>query len=166
MVIIVLGLPGSGKSYFASRLAGMIHAVHINSDRVRKEMFATRTYSPEEKDSVYTQMLVRMKEVMSRGLSVVIDATFYKNDIRNRFIAGAGGDENLAVIEIKAGDALVRERVGKQRADSEADFEIYALIKSKWEPLDFPHLVLESTENNIGEMLNKAAAYLHMNNDK
>ena len=38
MVVIVFGLPGSGKSYFASRLAGIISADYINSDRVRREI--------------------------------------------------------------------------------------------------------------------------------
>ena len=33
MIIIVLGLPGSGKTYFASRFAKLIHADYINSDR-------------------------------------------------------------------------------------------------------------------------------------
>jgi len=35
MIIIVFGLPGSGKSYFASKLAERINARYINSDVIR-----------------------------------------------------------------------------------------------------------------------------------
>ncbi|HUZ58418.1 MAG TPA: AAA family ATPase [Hanamia sp.] len=49
MIVIVFGLPGSDKSYFASRLAKMIHAGHVNSDKVRKEWFKERVYSEDEK---------------------------------------------------------------------------------------------------------------------
>ena len=32
-----MGLPGSGKSYLADKLAPMINAVWLNADRVREE---------------------------------------------------------------------------------------------------------------------------------
>lgn len=46
MIVIVLGLPGSGKSYFAARFAELIHADHVNSDRVRKSMFIKEKWEP------------------------------------------------------------------------------------------------------------------------
>ena len=49
MIVIVFGLPGSGKSYFASHLASMINADYINSDKVRRTMFDTRTYQKRKK---------------------------------------------------------------------------------------------------------------------
>jgi adenylylsulfate kinase len=35
--ILVMGLPGSGKSYLADKLASKINAVWLNADRVREE---------------------------------------------------------------------------------------------------------------------------------
>jgi predicted kinase len=64
MIIIVLGLPGSGKSYFASRFAKLIHADYINSDRIRKSMFPARSYSEREKASVYNEMLELMRQAI------------------------------------------------------------------------------------------------------
>ena len=77
MVVIVFGLPGSGKSYFASRLAKRIDADYINSDRLRKEMFKMRTYSQQEKESVYQTMLQKMKQDVAQNKNVVLDATFH-----------------------------------------------------------------------------------------
>ena len=37
---MMLGHPGSGKSYFAKQLAPKIHAVRLNADHMRKSMFA------------------------------------------------------------------------------------------------------------------------------
>ena len=82
MVILVLGLPGSGKSYFAERLAQKIRAEYFNSDQIRKEMFADRTYSDLEKARVYEALLKKMQEAIDKEKDVVLDATFYKNKIR------------------------------------------------------------------------------------
>ena len=59
MIVIVFGLPGSGKSYFASRFAKVINAGYINSDMIRKEIFEKREYSDQEKKAVYDKCLNR-----------------------------------------------------------------------------------------------------------
>jgi predicted kinase len=166
MIVIVFGLPGSGKSYFASRLAKLINAGYVNSDRLRKEMFKTRTYSEQEKAAVYHAMLEKMKEAIHQNRNLVVDATFHKSETRKPFIKETEGKENIFFIEVRADENIIRERLKKDRADSEADFEMYKFIKQHYEPLNIHHLLLESTDENIDDMLQKAAAYLHRKNDK
>ncbi|MEP7110055.1 MAG: hypothetical protein ABI760_18820 [Ferruginibacter sp.] len=55
---------------------------------------------------------------------MVLDATFYKNDIRKKFLDQAEGRVGLIFIEIRANEPVVRERLRKTRPDSEADFEV------------------------------------------
>ena len=86
MVAIVFGLPGSGKSYFAARLANLINAEYIKSDIVRRMFLGKKTYSLNEKLFVYNEMLRRMKKMLKENINLVLDATFYKSDIRRRFI--------------------------------------------------------------------------------
>ena len=160
MVAIVFGLPGSGKSYFASRLANLINAEYINSDIVRRTFPDKKTYSLNEKLSVYIEMLKRMKETLKENRKIVLDATFYKSDIRRRFINEANQNEKISFIEVMANESVISERLNKTRADSEADFDVYIKIKTEWEPFDQDHLILQSTDNNIKEMLHKAAGYL------
>ena len=76
MIVIVFGLPGSGKSFFARRFAAMIDAVYINSDRVRKKLVVSRTYVEKEKLAVYNEMFAQMKEVLKHNKNLVLDATF------------------------------------------------------------------------------------------
>lgn len=165
MIIIVCGLPGSGKSYFASRLAEMINSEYVNSDRIRKEMFRERTYTEQEKAKVYDAMLERMKEAMNQKKNLVLDATFHKKETRKPFIEKTKGKGNIFFIEVRAGENIIRERLKKSRPYSDADFEVYKLIRQQWESLKEPHLLLESNNENIEIMLQKSVDYLHLNDD-
>ena len=166
VVIIVIGLPGSGKSYFASRLADMLGAEYINSDQVRKKLLSKKTYSEKEKLSVYDAMLAKMKICLEQKKDIVLDATFYKRAIRSKFLDALKGKVESAIIEVKATVPLTRERLKMQRADSDADFEVYETIKKQWEPLADKHLILRSTNDNITDMLQKASDYLKFKDDK
>lgn len=166
MIVIVFGLPGSGKSYFASRLAEMLNAEYINSDSLRFQMFSKRTYSKKEKLTVYDKMLTQLKEAVNANKDLVLDATFYKEDIRKKFQDEVTGKGNIAFIEVKADEEVIQKRLSKPRVNSEADVAAYNKIKKQWEPLLEAHLILQSEEDNIGEMLSKAKEYLHLNNDE
>lgn len=160
MILIVFGLPGSGKSYFAARLATLINADYINSDRVRKSIFSSRTYSKQEKHLVYTQMLKQMKLAIQQHKNLVLDATFHENDMRTKFSDAALAAGGVTYIEITADESLIRDRLSRSREDSEANFEVYKKLKEQWEPLAEKHLVLRSTNNNIEEMLRQAEYHL------
>jgi len=157
MVILVLGLPGSGKSYFAGKLAQKIDAEYLNSDQIRKVLFPERTYSEAEKSKVYDALLEKMQDAIEKEKDVVLDATFYKNKIREPFVKS---NAKMAFIEVWADEKIIQERLKENRPDSEADFKIYQLIKQKWEPLEQRHLKLQSTNNNIDAMLQSALNYL------
>ena len=158
MIVLVLGLPGSGKSYFAERLANQLDAEYRNSDRLRRELFPKRTYSEQEKAMVYSMMFEKMEEALHQNRSLVLDATFHKKETRHPFLAK--GEGKISIIEVRADEETIRQRVQKNRPISEADFDVYQFIKQEWEPLDAPHLVLESTNHNIDDMLQQAQEYL------
>lgn len=164
MVVIILGLPGCGKSYFAQRLAKMIHAEYVNSDRLRKENFKIGMYSDEEKAKVYDIMLQKMKQAIRHHKNLVLDATFHKNETRKPFFKQAKG--SLFFVEVWAKESIIKERLKKKRPYSDADFEVYQSLQQEWEPLEKPRLLLESTNINIHSMLQKVAQYLGWNNDK
>ena len=166
MIVIVFGLPGSGKSYFASRLAKMINAGYINSDRLRMEMFKDRTYSEQEKAAVYKTMLEKMKEAMNQKRNLVLDATFHKTETRKQFIQEAERNDGIYFIEVKADENIIKKRLKKERPYSEADFEVYKFIQQHYELMNEPHLILESTNENVDNMLQTAIGYLKLKDDK
>ena len=166
MIIVVFGLPGSGKSYFATHLTRMVNADYINSDKVRRIMFPNRTYSAKETLSVYDEMLAQMRQKIKQHRNVILDATFHQDDIRRKFFEAAEEVERIIYIEVYAEEPLVKERLKKSREDSEADFDVYKKIKNKWQPLYKEHLILHSTDDNLKGMLEKTAEHLHLMNDK
>lgn len=162
MVVIVFGLPGSGKSFFASRLAKKMHARYVNSDRVRKELFEKREYTEKEKKAVYSEMLKAMNRAVEEKNDLVLDATFHKKETRDLFINEVKGKAAVYFIEVQADESVIKERLKKERPFSEADYEVYKIIRQKNESLSKPHLILQSTNDNINDMLDKAATYLNL----
>ncbi len=162
MVVIVMGLPGSGKSFFAAKFADIMKATYINSDKERKKLLAARTYTEKEKSFVYDALFEKMKFFIKENKNLILDATFYKRKIRQQFIEEAKGKTALFFIEVKATEAIVKERLKKIRPDSDADFEVYKKIKSQWEPLLETHLILRSGNDNLKDLLAKALNYLQL----
>ena len=161
MVIIVFGLPGSGKSYFASRLARQLEAAYVSSDELRMKLIPRRTYTDDEKRMVYDQMVQAMSDALFDKKTVVLDATFYKKAIRARFDQAADEfNEKIIYIEVTAPENIIEERLKLPRTYSEADIEVYKKLKETAEPLSQPHLVLVSTNDNISPMLHDAIQYI------
>jgi predicted kinase len=165
MVIIIFGLPGSGKSYFAKALAVQLQATYINSDNIRQSLEKHNSYSTEDKYAVYDLMLKKMLSAATKHKTVIVDATFYKNRLKKRFSSYIPSSKRIFFIEIVASEELIHKRLSNKRDDSDADFAVYKKIKSEWEEAYFPHLVLESTNRNIREMLHKTLDYIqiHLN---
>ena len=159
MIIIVFGLPGSGKSYLAQHLSRMLHADYITSDAVRKELFRRPSYSENEKKKVYDEMLKRIAE-SEYHKEVVVDATLSDMSIRKEFISKVKDIAPVYFIEVTADEELIKQRLSKPRNNSDADFDVYKNIKNTWLPFDEPHLVLHSTNDNIAEMLDAISDYI------
>ncbi len=160
VIIIVFGLPGSGKSYFASRLAKRLEATYVSSDVVRKQLFTVRKYTGEEKMKVYNEMIREMKEAI-QGKDIVLDATFYKENIRNKFKETAEAfKEKIIFIEVWADQKIILKRLSMKREHSEADFSVHLHIKKVFEPLKSDHVIIQSTQENIMEMMGEAFNYI------
>ena len=82
MIIIICGLPGVGKSTLAKNLAPMINATILSSDKIRKELFSSPTYSPFERKLVYDVMIILAKYLNEVSCNCILDATFNREDSR------------------------------------------------------------------------------------
>ncbi len=161
MIILVAGLPGSGKSYFAERLADKLEAAYINSDRVRLALQATGKYSFDDKLLVYKEMMLQATQAIEQKRDVIVDATFYHHTMREMFLRlAAGYNVDVRVMEVVADEGLIRQRLQKPRKYSEADFRVYEIVRDDFEAITMPHLTLESTDNNLEQMLKQAASYI------
>jgi predicted kinase len=161
MLILVVGLPGTGKTTFAEKLAKEINGIHINSDKIRIEIGKQGEYDSTSKAAVYKALQEKAEEILKQQKHIVVDATLYKNILREPFTELAVQYKTpIMWIELKADEKVVRDRVEVKRKYSEANFEVYQKIKAAYEPLGIDHLVLWSDRLEITEMIKKAKDYL------
>jgi predicted kinase len=168
MMVLVGGFPGSGKTYFAKRLADRINAHHLSSDTVRRSLHAGGKYDIADKLFVYRALAAAAETKLNEAQTrVVIDATFSHREMRELFLEVAKKNSvSLRFIWLYADEELIKERTRGPREDSEADYSVYLKIRDEAEPWNMPHLSLESTNNNIETMLSKAITYLFSHETK
>lgn len=79
---ILIGIPCSGKSTYASRYLNKPNTVIISSDEVRNELMGTCEFYKKTNDLVFDSAKYMIKNALSKGLDVVFDAT--NTNSRNR----------------------------------------------------------------------------------
>ncbi|MEX2234483.1 MAG: ATP-binding protein [Cyclobacteriaceae bacterium] len=161
MLIVVSGLPGSGKSYFASRLSEKLGAEYVNSDSARKAMEATGRYPFEDELDVYESMAKTAGENLRKGKVVVVDATFYTHEMRDLFFTlSTLLHTPISYIEIEAEEKVIKERLNQSGKRTSAGYAVYQQLKPKYQKLAANHLVLQSTNENIDAMLQEGMDYI------
>lgn len=110
MIIIVFGLPGTGKSFFARHYAEETGAVYLNTDIVRKEMNKQGQYDEKTNLLIYEELLERMSRSARNGRDVIVDGTFQKKLYRELFSRrSAGSNMDIIFIEMRASDETVKK---------------------------------------------------------
>tara|TARA_B100001113_G_scaffold290729_1_gene246879 strand:+ start:213 stop:623 length:411 start_codon:yes stop_codon:yes gene_type:complete len=71
-IILIMGLPGSGKTTLASNLVPLLNAKWLNADEVRKEA-DDWDFSPEGRTRQAKRMWSKAMEYKNQGFNVVAD---------------------------------------------------------------------------------------------
>lgn len=154
MLILIAGLPGSGKTSLAQAISNKLNAKHLNSDQIRRELGLWGHYQPEDKAAVYNELLSRTRQALAAGETVVVDSTFYLGSLRKPFeTVAAQLKVKCRWILATAPLSLLRQRVEKPRADSEADLAVLDKIGHAFEPLDAPYLTIDTSKGSAEELV-------------
>jgi predicted kinase len=154
VLIVLCGLPGTGKSYLSRQLSTRLPAVVMETDFVRKTLFPAPTYTFEESKRVHRVAQALIVRYLRQGRHVISDATNLREFHREMLyhladVAGAG----LVVVRVVASQEVVRERlelrqVTRAEGDiSDADFSIYQRMRRDEEPIRRPHLVVDTSQD-------------------
>ncbi len=164
-VVVMSGLPATGKSTVAGSLAGRIGAAYLSSDIVRKQLagldprarsgeeFRAGLYAPEMTERTYAELRRRAGEQLALGRPVVLDAMHGREAERDaaRTLAAEHAVPHL-VAELRLDDDQARTRIAGREADplrtSDATWEVYTAQRDRFEAVgaaEGPHLVLDAT---------------------
>ncbi len=147
-LVLVGGLPGTGKSVLSEALATTAHFHWLRADAIRKELAgldplasgssAVRTgiYTPAWNDRTYDECLVRARELLFGGGRVLVDASFKEERRRLAFVdAARDWGVPVRILECVSPADLVRTRLARRARDpSDADWTIYEHVRATWEP--------------------------------
>jgi predicted kinase len=128
LLILLYGYPGSGKSYFARQFSEDVQAAHIQSERIRFELFEKPRYDKEENDVISQLMDYMTGEFLSAGLSVIYDTNalrFGQRRVLRELARKHRAEPVLVWIQIDAESAFLRTtKRDRRRADDKYSSEI------------------------------------------
>ena len=139
-LFLTAGLPGAGKSSFARRLAPAIDAVILESDALRRVLFALPVHSPAESTRLFRALHRVARQLLREGVNLIIDATSLRRSDRAPVYATAEATgAQLHVLHFVAPEPVILQRLEHRLATGEdvlaADADAYRRLIDTQEPL-------------------------------
>jgi len=158
VLIVVSGLPGTGKSYFCSQLAERLPVVILESDALRKALFSSPNYSLQESSRLFRVCHLLIERLLKKGMSLIFDATNLSERNREHLYSIADHlDVKLILVRVEAPPQVVYQRL-KAREESEsksdADWMVYRRMKPAVEKIRRNHYAVD-TSRDIAPVLDK-----------
>jgi uncharacterized protein len=147
-LVLMGGLPGTGKSALAGTVAAQLGFTVLNSDRIRKELaglaaetsarapYGCGIYTAEWTERAYAELLRRAVVLLANGESVIADASFISARQRTAAAAAAAGvSADLVQLRCTASRDLAARRMSARASGaSDADPVIAAQMEAVAEP--------------------------------
>jgi len=157
--IVVSGLPGTGKSYFCSKLAERLQFIILESDALRKALFSSPGYSAAESGRLFRAIHLLIERLLKKGVSLILDATNLSERYRERLYSIAERlDVRLILVRVEAPPQVVRERLKARQENpenkSDADWAVYQRMKSSVQKIWRNHYAVD-TSRDITPVLDK-----------
>jgi predicted kinase len=162
-LIVVSGLPGTGKSFFCCKLSERLSFLILASDTLRKILFPSPQYKENENKRLFSACHVLIEELLRKGIPVIFDATNLLEHHREYFYRAAErAGARLILVWVEAPTEVVRQRLlAREKAavsqcGSEAGWDVYNKMKPRRERISRNHLVVD-TSQDITNVIDKIA---------
>jgi predicted kinase len=159
--VVVSGLPGTGKSFFCRKLAERSSFCILESDVLRKTLFNSPDYSPEESSRLFLVCHRLIETLLESGIPVILDATNLSEYNREQlYRIGKKTGAKLILVRIEAPSELVYKRLQNRKMGmdfdnrSDADWNVYIKMKPEMDIIKRNHYIVD-TSRDIAPMIAK-----------
>lgn len=153
-LVIVSGLPGTGKSYISRQLAQRIPLAVVESDAMRKALVPAPRHTAEESARLFAAIHGLIDALLAENIPVLLDATTLLEAHREPLYEIAERRKAwVALVLTAAPSEVVRRRLDNRprqahRDDSsEADWNVYERMRYAQEPTSRPHYRVDTTRD-------------------
>lgn len=137
-LICIAGLPGTGKTHLAMRLADEMGALRLSRDEVRAKLFTPPSYSDSEKALAFGAMLFIARYFLSQGRDVILEGMpFSRRSERDaaRALAKEVGAE-FKLLYCVCPDEVALQRIALQdHPAADRNEDLYYQVKARFEPI-------------------------------
>jgi adenylylsulfate kinase len=154
MLILMAGLPGTGKSALSRAVAGEFGGTVIDKDSVRAALFEPRDieYSTEQNDFCMRIMLKIAGYLLRKdpARKVFLDGrTFsqaYQLKMATEYATAIG--QRWRIVECVCSDESAQKRLEKEACHpaGNRNFELYLSVKARFEEITLPKIVVNTDE--------------------
>ncbi len=154
VLVVVSGLPGSGKSFFSRSLARQFPLAVLETDSLRQSLIARPTYSAEESHRLFAAIHLLIERLLRGGVPLLLDATNLVERHREILyhLAEQSGAK-LILIQTRAPREVALRRL-RARGDrpspedhSTAGVEVYRRMRLVAEPIRRRHYVVDTSKD-------------------
>ena len=152
-LVLLVGLPGAGKSTFARRLAPLIDAVTLESDALRRLLFGTPQHAESESKRLFRAIQAVTHRLLLNSHSVIVDATNLLETHRKPYVdVAAATGARLHVVHLTAPEDVILNRLAHRREVQDPDeastaFEaVYALLQQQEAAPRGRHLHIDTSD--------------------
>ena len=153
-LMVVSGLPGTGKSFFCHKLAERLSFLILASDTLRKILFPSPQYKESENKRLFSACRALIEDLLRKGIPVIFDATNLLEHHREYYYrAAVRAAAKLILVWVDAPAEIVRQRLlAREKAAipryySEADWEVYNKMKPRRQRISRNHLAVDTSHD-------------------
>jgi adenylylsulfate kinase len=156
MIVLMAGLPGTGKTALARELAARTSGRVLSKDDVRQALFSANEieFSSQQDDFCMQVMLETAGQLLrrDRDRTVFLDGrTFSRRyQIDNVVNAASALHQSWCIFECVCSEEIAKRRIEEQYASGlhpagNRNFRLYLQVKSRFEAITLPKTVIDTT---------------------
>lgn len=166
-VVWFTGLPGSGKTTLATRLAGILRSKGyrvevIDGDWARKTISLGAGYTREER-RIHLHRIAWVSRLLARnGIIVLCSFVSPYNDVRRmiREIVEEEAPFILVYVKCPLEECIKRDPKGLYKKALRGEIKHFTGISDPFEEPENPELIVDTVENTVEENVSKILEYL------